>query len=73
LGLGGHFRSQLGLTSVFFGLVWVAFGSRIERDQNKTEKDPNETVKTAIRPRRDSFEIPTTRPIFATSIRVYKI
>jgi hypothetical protein len=43
-------------------LAWVSFGSRIGRDQNKTEKDPNETVETAIRPKRDSFET-QMRPI----------
>jgi hypothetical protein len=51
------------IKTVLFGLVWVSFGSRIGRDPaNKTEKDPNETVETAIRPKRDSFET-QTRPI----------
>jgi hypothetical protein len=70
-GLGGLFGSHVGLTSVSLGLTLViktvSFGSLLglaqgARDQNKTKKDPNETVETAIRPKRDSFET-KRRPI----------
>jgi hypothetical protein len=34
----------------------VLFVVSLGRDQNKTKKDPNKTVETAIRPKEDSFK-----------------
>jgi hypothetical protein len=53
LGLfGSHFGHQNGLIWSRLGLFWVSHKERL----NKTKKDPNKTVETAIRPKEDSFK-----------------